>query len=142
MNSPYDLQRFVAAQEDTFASALDELRAGSKHSHWMWFVFPQMRGLGNSPTAMFYGIASLAEARAYLDHAVLGCRLVDATRAVLVHDGRSLNAIFGSPDDLKFRSSMTLFATAAGGSSNDFSTAIERFCGGLSDERTLELLGL
>ena len=141
-DEPHDLQRFVAAQEDAFASALRELRAGQKRSHWMWFVFPQLRGLGSSSTAVFYGITSLAEARAYLNHPTLGRRLAEATQAVLAHEGRTLHSIFGSPDDLKFRSSMTLFASTAGGSSNDFSTALDRFCDGLPDRKTLDLLGL
>ena len=140
MTSQHDLQRFVTAQDDVFASALRELRAGRKRSHWMWFVFPQIRGLGSSPTAMLYAIASLAEARAYLDHPVLGRRLTEATRAVLEHRDRSLNAIFGSPDDMKFRSSMTLFAKAAEESANDFTVSLDVFCNGLPDKRTLDLL--
>ena len=140
MTSQHDLQRFVTAQDDVFASALWELRAGRKRSHWMWFVFPQIRGLGSSPTAMLYAIASLAEARAYLDHPVLGRRLAEATRAVLEHRDRSLNAIFGSPDDMKFRSSMTLFAKAAEESPNDFTVSLDVFCNGLPDKRTLDLL--
>ena len=139
-DDPYDLRRFVSAQEGTYSCALRELQAGLKRSHWMWFVFPQMRGLGRSPTTLLYGIASLAEAQAYLAHPMLGSRLAEATRAVLAHKGRPLDAIFGSPDDLKFQSSMTLFAKAVGESPNDFSTALECFCGGLSDGRTLDLL--
>src|SRR3954470_11053477 len=103
---PFDLARFVAAQAPVFDAVLAELKAGRKRSHWMWFVFPQLKGLGASTTAQFYGIGSLAEARAYLAHPVLGPRLEACTRAVLQADGSSLHAIFGSPDDLKFVSCM------------------------------------
>ena len=141
-DDPFGLRRFVAAQENVFASALRELQAGRKRTHWMWFVFPQMRGLGQSPTAVFYGITSLAEARAYLGHPVLGRRLTEATRAVLAHEGRSLGAIFGSPDDMKFRSSMTLFAQAAEDVPNVFATALERLCNGVADQTTLDLINV
>jgi uncharacterized protein (DUF1810 family) len=138
-DDPFDLQRFLAAQEGTFETALAELRAGRKRTHWMWFIFPQLRGLGTSPTSEFYGLASLGEARAYLDHPVLGARLRAAVEAVLAHDGPTLHDIFGTPDDLKFRSSMTLFAAAAGGE-RLFETALARLCEGRPDERTLERL--
>ncbi|MBV8494067.1 MAG: DUF1810 domain-containing protein, partial [Alphaproteobacteria bacterium] len=104
---PFDLARFIAAQDKVLTSVLAELRAGRKRSHWMWFVFPQLRGLGLSPTATFYGIGSLEEARAYLAHELLGERLRLCTEAVLERAGTSLHQIFGSPDDMKFRSSMT-----------------------------------
>ena len=133
-----DLQRFVGAQEGVFATALAELRAGRKRSHWMWFIFPQLRGLGMSPTAQFYGLASLAEARAYRADPVLGPRLVDATRAVQDSPAASLATLFGSPDDLKFRSCMTLFDAAD--PSGPWRAALERWCGGEADPRTLELL--
>lgn len=136
----FDLERFVAAQAPAFATALAELRAGRKRGHWMWFVFPQLRGLGQSAMAQRYGVASLAEARAYLAHPLLGPRLVACTRAVLAVEGRSLHAIFGSPDDLKFRSSMTLFALAADEDDSVFRQALERHCDGHADERTLALL--
>ncbi|CAO3431273.1 DUF1810 domain-containing protein [Azospirillum doebereinerae] len=126
-NNPFDLQRFVTAQEPVFATVLEELRAGRKRSHWMWFVFPQRRGLGRSETALFYGIDSLDEARAYLAHPILGPRLEQATRAVLAIQGRSLHAIFGYPDDLKFRSSMSLFAEAAGARPNPYREALDRW---------------
>jgi uncharacterized protein (DUF1810 family) len=137
---PFHLERFVAAQASVFTSALAELRAGRKQSHWMWFVFPQLRGLGRSSTAEFYGISSLAEARAYLSHPVLGPRLTLCTEAVLAIEGRSLHEIFGSPDDLKFCSSMTLFSRADGGEESVFRRALDRFCTGRMDERTLALL--
>lgn len=134
-----DLTRFLDAQAPVHETALGELRAGHKRSHWMWFVFPQLAGLGMSSTARFYGIAGLDEARAYLAHPVLGPRLLACTRAVLGVEGRSLHAIFGSPDDLKFRSSMTLFDRAGG--EPIFREALKHHCEGQPDARTLELLG-
>jgi uncharacterized protein (DUF1810 family) len=139
MDDPYDLQRFVEAQEDIYEQAFDELRDGRKASHWMWFVFPQLRGLGHSPTAVRYGIASLAEARAYLRHPLLGPRLEECTRAVTHVDGRTATQIFGSPDDLKFRSSMTLFQCAAPEEAL-FGAALRKYFDGEPDSRTLELL--
>ncbi len=136
----FDLERFVAAQAPAFASALAELQAGQKRSHWMWFVFPQLRGLGHSAMAQCYGVASLAGAKAYLAHPLLGPRLQDCTRAVLAVQGRSLHAIFGSPDDLKFRSSMTLLALAADEDDSVFRQALDRYCDGHADERTQALL--
>src|SRR5512140_2217155 len=112
---PFALERFVAAQAAVIDRVLDELRAGRKQSHWMWFVFPQLAGLGRSPTAVHYAIASLDEARAYLVHPILGERLRACTRLVLDVKGKSAHDIFGSPDELKFHSSMTLFAAAAPG---------------------------
>lgn len=141
MGNPFDHQRFVNAQEPVFATVLEELRYGRKRSHWMWFVFPQLRGLGRSATAEFYGIASLDEARAYLAHPTLGPRLEETTRAVLAVQGRTLHAIFGSPDDLKFHSSMTLFALAADETAIFYREALSRYCDGRMDEATLTLLG-
>jgi uncharacterized protein (DUF1810 family) len=137
---PFDLARFVAAQAPVFDAVLAELRAGRKRSHWMWFVFPQLRGLGHSATAQFYGIGSLAEARAYLAHPVLGPRLSRCTEALLAIEGRPLREILGAPDDLKFCSCMTLFARAEGGSASLFRQALDRYCAGRMDERTLALL--
>jgi uncharacterized protein (DUF1810 family) len=139
-DDPFNLERFVAAQQPVFDTALAELKAGSKRSHWMWFVFPQLRGLGHSPTAQFYGIASLDEARAYLQHDVLGSRLTLCTQTVLESQGHSLHEIFGSPDDLKFRSSMTLFEAAAP-EEDVFGRALDRMCSGKRDERTLHFVG-
>jgi len=110
---PFDLERFVTAQAAAFPAVLAELKAGRKRSHWMWFVFPQMRGLGHSAMATFYAICSLQEARAYLTHPMLGPRLELCVRTVLELENGSLHQIFGSPDDMKFQSSMTLFALAA-----------------------------
>jgi uncharacterized protein (DUF1810 family) len=130
----------VVAQASTFDGALEELRAGRKRSYWMWFVFPQLRGLGHSPMSNLYGIASLQEAHSYLAHPILGQRLRACTEAVLAHRGRTLAAIFGSPDDLKFSSSMTLFEAAAFDPAQPFTPALDQFCGGVRDERTLRLL--
>jgi uncharacterized protein (DUF1810 family) len=135
----YDLERFVRAQDPVFDTALAELRAGRKQSHWMWFVFPQLRGLGRSPMAQHYGINSLAEATAYLEHPVLGARLKTCVDAVLAVQGRSLRQIFGTPDDLKFSSSMTLFALASGERSL-FQEALSRYCKGLMDQKTVDLV--
>ena len=134
------LARFLAAQAPVYASALRELRDGAKRTHWMWFVFPQLRGLGRSEMAWRYGIADLAEARAYLGHPVLGPRLAECTQAMLIHVGTPLGAILGFPDDLKFVSCMTLF-DAAGGPKELFERALEDFNGGVADAGTLRLLG-
>jgi len=141
MNSPdpFDLTRFVWAQEGLYEHVVQELRSGRKRSHWMWFVFPQVEGLGHSPTARRYAIRSLAEAHAYLEHPVLGARLIACTRIVNALQGLSAHAIFGYPDDLKFCSSMTLFERVAGAGS-DFSTALDRHYGGRRDAVTLRLL--
>jgi uncharacterized protein (DUF1810 family) len=136
-----DIERFVAAQAPVYDTVLAELAAGRKQTHWMWFIFPQLRGLGRSSTAQFYGIASLDEARFLLDHATLGPRLIECTGAVLTVTGRSLNAIFGSPDDMKFCSSMTLFAAAGDAAVTVFREALRRACDGVPDARTLTLLG-
>lgn len=136
----FDLERFVTAQAPVHETALAEIEAGRKRSHWMWFVFPQLRGLGISPTAQHYGLVSLAEARAFLAHPVLGHRLRGITQAMLRHRGRPLAQIFGSPDDMKFRSCMTLFAQAEGGADGPFREALATFCHGEEDERTLALL--
>lgn len=139
-NDPFDLDRFVEAQQRTFEQACGELRAGRKRSHWIWYIFPQMQGLGSSSMAQHYAISSLDEAMAYLAHPVLGPRLEQATRHMIGHQGKPLSVILGSPDDMKFRSSMTLFAVAAGPDSI-FAVALDRLCGGERDALTLELLG-
>jgi uncharacterized protein (DUF1810 family) len=139
---PFDLQRFVDAQDGVYATALAELRAGRKRSHWIWFVFPQLQGLGRSPTAIRYGITSLAEARAYLDHDVLGPRLRECTRVVVGIEGSSADDIFGWPDNLKMCSSMTLFARAADDPDlqADFRAVLDRFYGGVEDALTVQQL--
>ena len=138
-SDPHDLQRFVDAQAPVIDRVLDELRRGRKRSHWMWFVFPQIAGLGFSATSRRYAIRSLAEARAYLAHPLLGPRLLECTRLVVAVEHRTLLEIFGDPDDAKFRSSMTLFAKAA---SDDapFVEAVAKYCGGCFDPRTVERL--
>ncbi|CAN5255870.1 DUF1810 domain-containing protein [soil metagenome] len=141
MSDPFDLQRFIAAQAPIQARALAELREGRKRSHWMWFMFPQLRGLGSSEAARHYALSGLGEARAYLAHPVLGPLLRACVEAVLAVEGRSLHAIFGSPDDLKFVSSMTLFSAASRSESpNLFDLAIARLCAGQPDARTVALL--
>lgn len=139
MVDPTFAERFLDAQADIYEQALAELRAGRKRSHWMWFVFPQLGGLGSSATAHFYAIKDLDEAAAYLAHPVLGLRLVECTHAVNALQDRSAQQIFGSPDDLKFRSSITLFERAAGPGSV-FSTALDKYYDGERDSRTLALL--
>jgi uncharacterized protein (DUF1810 family) len=136
-----ELERFVAAQDDsgTYRIALDELRAGRKETHWMWFVFPQIEGLGKSDIAHRYGIRGMAEAKAHLAHDVLAPRLRETTEAVMQHQDKTLKDIFWEPDDLKFKSSMTLFEAAGGG--DLFGRALEAFCGGERDEKTLSQLG-
>lgn len=134
-----DLTRFVEAQENVFSQVLNELRAGEKRSHWMWFIFPQIAGLGRSATAQRYAIADLFEARAYLSHAALGPRLSDCTEAMLAWSGkRDAVQILGTVDAMKFASSMTLFEAA--GVDAVFAAALDTFCGGARDARTLELL--
>lgn len=137
----WDADRFLTAQEPAFATALAELRRGRKESHWMWFIFPQLRDLGRSATARHYGLSGLQEARMYLAHPVLRPRLVQVTQAVLAVQDRSLFEIFGSPDDLKFRSCMTLFSQVVEDQrAYPFSQALERFCQGERDGMTLQLL--
>lgn len=136
---PHDLQRFVDAQQGVYSQALAELSAGAKRSHWMWFVFPQLRGLGSSAMAERYGLSGAAEARAYWQHPQLGARLAECTAALLGVTGRSARQILGTPDDLKFRSCMTLFAHVVP-EEPAFRTALERYFDGLPDERTLALL--
>lgn len=137
---PHDLDRFVSAQQRAYPTALGELRAGAKRSHWIWYIFPQLRGLGRSSTATRYGIASLDEARAYLAHPVLGPRLRECARALAAHTDRSAIEILGSPDDLKVRSSMTLFARAAGDNAAEFRSVLATFYDGVEDAATVALL--
>jgi uncharacterized protein (DUF1810 family) len=138
-DDPFDLTRFVNAQEDVIATALAELRAGRKRTHWMWFVFPQLRGLGSSANARYFGIGSLDEARAYLAHPILAANLRAATAAMMMHRGRSATEILGRPDDLKLHASMTLFSAASDGS-GPFADALEAFFAGAPHLQTLELL--
>jgi len=135
----FDLERFIAAQNPVYERVRAELAAGAKSSHWMWFIFPQLRGLGRSATAEHFGLAGRAEAEAYLAHPVLGARLRECTQLVLTVAGRSAQQIFGSPDELKFRSSMTLFAEVAP-DEPAFRAALTRYFDGHGDPLTLQLL--
>jgi uncharacterized protein (DUF1810 family) len=139
MDDPYDLQRFVDAQNLVYAEVREELAAGRKRGHWMWFIFPQIRGLGSSAMAQRFAISSLPEAEAYMRHPVLGQRLRETTRLVNGIDGRSIEDIFGYPDYLKFRSSMTLFARATG-DNKVFIEALRKYFEGENDLDTLRLL--
>jgi uncharacterized protein (DUF1810 family) len=139
VDAPFDLQRFVKAQDPVYMTVCAELRAGQKTSHWMWFIFPQLRGLGHSAMAEAFGIASRQEAAAYLDHPVLGPRLLECTRLVNLVKGRSIRQILGYPHDLKFRSSMTLFASVAP-DVQIFREDLEKYFGGEPDPLTLEKL--
>ena len=133
---PFNLQRFVNAQDDVFEEVRLELKNGRKTSHWMWFIFPQIAGLGSSSTARYYAISSKEEAAEYLEHPILGSRLRECTQLVVDLNEPSIRSIFGSPDDLKFCSSMTLFAHATP-DNQLFVSAINKYCGGKFDELTL-----
>ncbi|SAK64197.1 hypothetical protein AWB78_02233 [Caballeronia calidae] len=139
MSDPFDLQRFVDAQESVIDDVRAELSAGRKRTHWMWFVFPQIAGLGHSAMAQHYAISSCDEAKAYLAHPVLGARLVELTRIVNGVQGRGVDQIFGYPDDMKFHSSMTLFARTAD-DPDVFDEALRRYFGGQADDATLDRL--
>jgi len=139
VSDPYNLQRFVDAQNPVYERVCKELRSGEKQGHWMWFIYPQLRGLGHSQTAAVYGISSREEAEAYLKHPVLGPRLMECTRLVNLVEGRSVSQIFGYPDDLKFRSSMTLFALTAP-ENQIFKDALEKYFGGEMDQLTVQRL--
>ena len=138
-NDPYDLQRFVDSQNTCFEKVRSELRDGRKTGHWMWFIFPQIKGLGNSPLARSFAISSREEAEAYLRHSILGPRLRECTGLVNLIEGRSIEQIFGYPDDLKFRSCMTLFAHATP-ENQVFMDALQKYNGGKFDALTLERL--
>jgi uncharacterized protein (DUF1810 family) len=137
ITDPFDLQRFLDAQAPIYPVVLGELRSGSKQSHWMWFIFPQLAGLGQSAMAQRFAISSRDEAVAYLSHNVLGYRLQECTRLVNTVEGRTIREILGSPDDLKFHSSMKLFDAVSSGP--EFAAAILTFYGGKRDRKTLDL---
>jgi uncharacterized protein (DUF1810 family) len=141
MDDPYNLGRFVNAQQPVYEQVRAELRAGRKTSHWMWYIFPQIKGLGYSSMATKYAISSLDEAVAYLWHPILGPRLRECCRLVNLAEGRSIDEILGDPDNLKFRSSMTLFARATP-ENQEFMSALQKYFGGELDQKTLEKLGL
>jgi uncharacterized protein (DUF1810 family) len=140
-NDPHDLNRFVKAQEAVFENVLTELGNGQKKSHWMWFIFPQIEGLGYSEISRYYSIKSMQEAREYLNHPILGPRLLKCTETVLALNGKAASEIFGSPDDMKFKSSMTLFACATE-SDSLFAQTLEKYFDGERDKKTEFLLGL
>ncbi|HEV7320429.1 MAG TPA: DUF1810 domain-containing protein [Ensifer sp.] len=139
MTDPFDLQRFIDAQNRVYDAVLEELRQGHKQTHWMWFVFPQLSGLGHSPMAQRYAISGRDEAAAYLADAVLGQRLRECTALVNAVTGKSAHQIFSSPDDRKFRSSMTLFSSVDG-KGNPFEQALQRYFEGEKDQHTVDLL--
>ena len=138
MSDPFELKRFVAAQAPVYAQVVSELSQGRNRSHWMWFVFPQIAGLGTSAVAQHYAIASMDEAQAYLAHPVLGERLRECAQAMLSIEGRTAHDILGSPDDLKFRSCATLFYRAGGG--EEFAQALRQYYDGVEDNMTVQLL--
>jgi uncharacterized protein (DUF1810 family) len=138
-DDPFDLKRFLEAQRPVYAAVLAELGAGRKRTHWMWFIFPQIDGLGSSTMAVRYAIAGLDEAKSYLAHPVLGARLKECTELLLQIPGRSIDEILGFPDNLKLKSSMTLFAQASDPWSV-FTDVLDRFYGGTQDEKTLAIL--
>jgi len=139
MRTSYVLERFVQAQQPVYEQVIDELRDGRKRSHWMWFIFPQIKGLGRSEVARHYAISSKNEAKAYLAHPVLGPRLEQCAHLVLAIGGKSLNGIFGEPDDAKFRSCMTLFSSVAGPASV-FQACLKKYCTNQPDPRTVSKL--
>jgi uncharacterized protein (DUF1810 family) len=140
MPDPYHLQRFVDAQASCFAQVRSELAAGKKRTHWMWFIFPQLEGLGSSPMAQRFAISGIEEAKAYLAHPVLGDRLRDCTALVNAVSGRSVEDIFGYPDDLKFHSSVTLFASASHPENKVFNEALSKYFNGVPDQATTDRL--
>jgi uncharacterized protein (DUF1810 family) len=139
MTEEYDLHRFLKAQENVYETVLRELRSGQKRTHWMWFIFPQLEGLGSSPTARFYSIKSRGEAEAYLDHSTLGNRLRECVAILLSIEGRTASQVFGYPDDAKLKSSMTLFDVVSRGE-NPFAAVLEKYFEGERDKATIELL--
>ena len=140
-NDPHDLDRFVQAQKGSYDAALSEIRSGRKRSHWMWYIFPQLDGLGFSTVSKRYAIRNVSEATAYLRHPVLGPRLIECAGAALAVEGRSAQEIFGTPDDMKLRSCATLFARASPGH-RVFQRLLDRYFAGRPDPRTLGLLGI
>jgi len=139
MNTAFDLDRFITAQENVYSRALSEIKNGRKESHWMWFIFPQIDGLGFSGMTVKYAIKSREEAVAYLHHGVLGARLREITSALLEVQGKSAREIMGSPDDMKLKSCMTLFALVSD-ENNIFQAVLDQYFGGKADERTIDLL--
>lgn len=139
MTAKYNLKRFLDAQESKFQSALNEVKNGRKQSHWMWFIFPQIQGLGFSETSKFYAIKDIEEARLYLEHFVLGSRLIEISKALLAVEGRTANQIFGSPDDLKLKSCMTLFSSIQN-TNPIFETVLKKYFNGTKDQKTIQII--
>lgn len=139
MTNKYDLDRFIDAQEKSYAIALAEIKKGKKQSHWMWYIFPQVQGLGFSQTSRYYAIQNSSEAAAFLQHPVLGSRLIEISKALLALDANDAHKIFGSPDDMKLQSSMTLFASLPG-TDAVFQTVLDKFFNGTGDAATLQIL--
>jgi len=139
MSSEYNLERFIDAQEASYEIALSEITSGRKKSHWMWYIFPQVQGLGFSETSKFYAIKDIGEAKAFLEHPVLGERLVRICNALLHLESDNAHNIFGSPDDLKLRSSMTLFSSL--NINPVFQKLLEKFFNGIKDDKTLQIIG-
>ncbi len=139
MRAQYNLQRFIDAQESKFQKALNEIKNGRKQSHWMWFIFPQIAGLGFSETSKFYAIKNIAEASLYLEHHVLGFRLIEISKALLEIEGKTANQVFGNPDDLKLKSCMTLFSSIQN-TNPIFETVLEKYFNGTKDFKTLQLI--
>ena len=139
MSNNYDLERFIEAQRSEYATALSEIKHGRKQSHWMWYIFPQLLGLGYTSTSIMYSIKDLDEAAAYLNHEILGKRLIEISNALLALETNDAHKVFGSPDDIKLRSSMTLF-TIVPGADNVFQQVLDKFFNGKKDDRTLQLL--
>lgn len=139
MSTDYNLERFVEAQQSDYAIALSEIKAGRKQSHWMWYIFPQVLGLGYTSTSITYGITNLDEAAAYLNHEILGKRLIEISNVLLALETDDAHKVFGTPDNMKLRSSMTLFSLVPG-ADNVFREVLDKFFNGRKDERTLQLL--
>jgi uncharacterized protein (DUF1810 family) len=135
----YDLKRFTTVQETKYETALNEIKNGRKQSHWMWFIFPQVAGLGFSETTKFYAIKDLSEASLYLEHPLLGARLIDISEALLGIEGKTANQVFGSPDDLKLRSCMTLFSLVAD-TNPVFDAVLKKYFSGIKDAKTIEII--
>ncbi len=139
-DDPFELRRFTTAQERIYGTVIAELKQGRKRTHWMWFIFPQIDGLGHSPTSKYYAIKSVEEARAYLEHPMLGHRLLECSEAVFAVEGRSVSEIFGYPDDMKLKSSMTLFANVVKDPQSVFVRVLDKYFRGEQDKTTLHLI--
>ncbi|MCC6515729.1 MAG: DUF1810 domain-containing protein [Chitinophagales bacterium] len=138
----YNLDRFLSAQEEDYALAYNEIKAGRKQSHWIWYIFPQLAGLGSSSTSIYYGIKNIEEAKEYLDHPILGVRLIEICKVLLTLKNTNANSIFGSPDDLKLKSCMTLFSIVDTSTDNIFLNVLNKYFQGKKDINTCVILGV